>query len=125
MTLTAQSALSNRRRDLSGFLYFKEGHFLQYIEGPDHALPAVMKRISDDRRHRVRHRLNFLALPRRLFGQWAMRYYRSDPLVHSRLEDAVIRTVSEQSLQPTRAERDACSTRVLKLVARLARTTMA
>ena len=73
-SLLAQSRANNERLELSGMLLFREGRFLQILEGPDEALRERYAVIADDPRHTQVHTLIEEAIDHRFFAQWSMRY---------------------------------------------------
>lgn len=50
-TLLMNSRSNNRRLDLTGFLLYKDGHFLQVLEGPDDVVRDRVSIIEADPRH--------------------------------------------------------------------------
>lgn len=77
--LAVQSAATNVLIDVTGYLLYRNTRFTQYIEGPEHAVRALMARINDDDRHRVMT-VAELGMDARRFPEWSMR--RLDPLWH-------------------------------------------
>jgi hypothetical protein len=70
--LLAQSRESNEREDITGVLLFRNGYFLQVLEGPDAAVRAKLDRIKHDERHtQVRVILEELVEDRQ-FPEWTM-----------------------------------------------------
>jgi hypothetical protein len=49
--LLAQSRTANERNDVTGMLLFRNGYFLQVLEGPDAAVREKMAVIKTDPRH--------------------------------------------------------------------------
>ncbi|WP_420369916.1 BLUF domain-containing protein [Curtobacterium sp. L1-20] len=70
--LLEQSRESNEREDITGVLLFRNGYFLQVLEGPDAAVRAKLDRIKHDERHtQVRVILEELVEDRQ-FPEWTM-----------------------------------------------------
>lgn len=72
LALLEQSRASNAREGLTGLLLYRDGNFMQALEGDPAAVGARFARIAADPRH---HRLITLldeAIPVRQFGEWAM-----------------------------------------------------
>lgn len=68
-----QSARNNPSADITGFLIFAEGRFLQLIEGPLQALETLIATLRRDPRH---HSLQILArrpIFERSFPRWRMK----------------------------------------------------
>ena len=70
----------NERINVTGFLLYDEGSFLQVIEGPDAAVEGLYAAIAADPRH---HRLRLLSrktVAEREFGDWTMAFARKEEL---------------------------------------------
>ncbi len=62
----------NRSNGLTGMLLYKDGCFIQALEGPHQAVRATLERIRRDRRHRGLVVLQEQALAERQFPAWSM-----------------------------------------------------
>jgi hypothetical protein len=71
----------NRELDVTGYLYFEQRQFIQYIEGPSEPVTALMQRIAADRRHDVRITLEDRDLGVRRFPDWSMRHVTNASMV--------------------------------------------
>ena len=71
----------NRELDITGYLYFEQRQFIQYIEGPDEAVTGLMQRISEDHRHEVKITLYDRAVEERRFPDWSMRYITNASMI--------------------------------------------
>lgn len=72
--LLAQSRENNVAAELTGMLLYREGRFLQALEGPEDTVRAVMGTIAADPRH---ERIRVLAeeqIKERRFPGWSMGY---------------------------------------------------
>ncbi len=70
--IISTSARSNARADITGFLHYDHGHFLQYLEGPYRALSRKLAVIERDPRH---HAFTVIAEgtnDTRVFPSWGM-----------------------------------------------------
>ncbi len=72
--LLTVSRENNDRAGVTGMLLYKDGNFMQVLEGRREAVLTVKARIAADPRHR-----GFLVLlsgenPQRLFGSWSMAF---------------------------------------------------
>jgi hypothetical protein len=74
VALLKHSREKNTRLELSGMLLYKDGNFLQVLEGPEAAVRHLFKVICADRRHRGVIRLLEEQIQQRQFGDWAMAY---------------------------------------------------
>jgi hypothetical protein len=72
--LLATSRMNNEARGLTGQLLFRDGQFMQALEGPASAVRAVFRTIAADPRHTGVWTLDERAIPDRRFGSWAMGY---------------------------------------------------
>jgi len=87
--LCASAAQRNRTLGLTGYLNWKNGRFLQYLEGPNNALSEVMDAITSDTRHVVSRTLHLDNLDRRLFGGWDMLNLRASGHANIRMQDLI------------------------------------
>lgn len=62
----------NADDEISGFLVYRSGAFLQYLEGPEEHVRSCMERIRRDTRHRGLIRLSEGYRTRRIFPNWSM-----------------------------------------------------
>jgi hypothetical protein len=73
-TLLANARVRNRAAHVTGMLIYKEGEFLQTIEGDESAVRKTFQRIWRDPRHGdmvLLQDVEFVRGPR-LFGEWSM-----------------------------------------------------
>jgi hypothetical protein len=76
--LLKKSRANNQKVDVTGILLYKEGNFIQVLEGPKEAVASVLKRIEGDHRHRGVIRLFEQETAERDFGDWSMGFKRLD-----------------------------------------------
>ena len=69
--LLAVCVRNNSRTEVTGMLLYKEGNFMQVLEGEETTVRRLQKTIENDRRHRVMELLSGI-LPERNFPTWAM-----------------------------------------------------
>lgn len=72
--LLAQSRTANERNDVTGMLLFRNGYFLQLLEGPDAAVRAKMATIKNDTRHTKVTMLLEELVEERQFPEWTMAF---------------------------------------------------
>jgi hypothetical protein len=72
--LLLHSRANNARNGLTGMLLFRDGQFLQILEGPEDAVRDRYARIAADPRHHGVHKLMDTAVTERQFPQWTMGY---------------------------------------------------
>ncbi len=109
-SLAAEAAALNFDRGITGYLYFENNRFVQYIEGDDDTIDELMDVISRDKRHHVLHAVVEKDLDERRFPSWHMRQLRSKELREVKLEhlltdylvflDSSAQTKAEGSLDP-------------------------
>lgn len=120
--LADTAAMKNERLDVTGYLYFKDSQFLQYIEGPENQLRPLYNRIACDPRHEVTHTIELPNREHRIFPTWYMRFIDHDHLNSTTpaIEDElafILTTASEEQLQPEdfAAALDSVTTRLATL----------
>lgn len=71
---------NNQKQDITGMLLYKDGHFLQVLEGPNKAVNELLQRIETDPRHRGMIQLMKTPLTERQFPNWSMAFKDLDQL---------------------------------------------
>lgn len=66
----------NSAENITGLLIYDQGHFFQWLEGPEDALARIWNSIRRDPRHREIEILREQILPERFFASWDMRLAR-------------------------------------------------
>lgn len=80
MGLLNQARLNNERVGITGMLLYKDGDFLQLIEGEEASVRRLYKTIEADPRHRSTIVLSEEPCQERLFTDWSMGFRDlSDP----------------------------------------------
>ncbi len=100
----------NQLANITGLLAYKEGSFLQILEGPQAALTETLERISQDQRHSGMITLAKREIKERIFSEWSMAY--QEMAAFSPEEAALCSTLlNGNSLEETfRAKQDMCYT---------------
>lgn len=70
--LLATSRRNNLATDITGLLLYKDGNFMQTLEGPDQAVQELMAKIRSDPRHHHFTTLMEGPILERSFGNWTM-----------------------------------------------------
>lgn len=78
LDLLTVSRENNTRDDITGMLLYKEGRFMQLLEGPEAAVCATYARIARDLRHRDVTILLEGPLAERDFTEWSMGFQALD-----------------------------------------------
>ena len=73
-----QAQSNNQHHHITGFLLFKDGKFLQYIEGQKAVCEQLFNTIKQDRRHKEIVVLDQGQLEKRYYQQWLMNCYNMD-----------------------------------------------
>lgn len=68
--LYENAAKKNRRLGLTGYLSSKNGHFFQYLEGPENSINDILHSISNDSRHKILQLVQLGSIEQRRFAQW-------------------------------------------------------
>lgn len=72
LRLLEQSRSKNLGLDITGLLLYKDGNFMQLLEGPPDAVRSVMVQIKTDPRHKRVQVMMDEEVPRREFSNWSM-----------------------------------------------------
>ncbi len=70
--LLQQCRHSNAQAGITGMLLYKDGNFMQTLEGEESAVRALQQRIAADRRHQGMVVLHTSRIKRRQFADWSM-----------------------------------------------------
>ncbi len=81
LVLSNKAAEHNAKTGITGYLWYEKGHFLQYIEGDNLLLDALMLKIENDNRHTILHRLDTIDISEIKFPSWHMKYFHSDQMI--------------------------------------------
>jgi hypothetical protein len=68
------SRRNNGPRGITGLLLYRDGQFLQYLEGPREAVGTTYDHIKSDKRHRSARLVGVGRLEGRIFPEWRMGY---------------------------------------------------
>lgn len=112
--LARGASKSNRRREITGYLFFQRNTFIQYIEGNASQVTELMSKIALDERHHVVYQMDRADLVERRFPNWWMRYLTPEEMGEINLEKIL---ADELNLANTLGENDhASEERVWRLV---------
>jgi len=67
----------NAQNQITGILFFDQGHFGQILEGPRQAVEETWARIQSDRRHHSIELLGINLIQTRQFPKWSMKLFDS------------------------------------------------
>ena len=70
--ILSHSRHNNPKAGISGMLLYKDGEFMQAIEGEERAVTELMEKISEDSRHSEILVLSKKNIPHRFFKNWSM-----------------------------------------------------
>ncbi len=74
-TLLTQSRLSNAQTGITGMLLYKDGNFMQALEGDERTVQALEACIATDRRHQGMVTLHSGHAAQRQFSDWTMGFF--------------------------------------------------
>jgi hypothetical protein len=74
---------------VSGYLCFKNGLFVQYLEGKKAVILNLLHKIRNDHRHHIISEVILGESPERYFLGWDMRYLEQEELNHVHLEEVL------------------------------------
>lgn len=106
--LLSQSRTNNARLSITGLLIFRDGAFMQLLEGPQAAVEGLFRKIKADERHYAIVTLAEGPIPQRRFPRWSMDFRNlRDPAVRKlpglhEFDDSVF-NASELSTEPALA----------------------
>lgn len=85
-TILSESQRNNDARGLTGALAAHDGRYIQVIEGPPEALDSLLRRLTDDPRHRRIRVLERRPVSDRAFAGWLMASPRLNPEITATLD---------------------------------------
>ncbi|WP_199104139.1 BLUF domain-containing protein [Aquitalea sp. ASV11] len=74
-----KSVANNQARQITGLLLYRDGCFLQLLEGEEAVVEAAFSKISQDPRHHQVESLFCSECKQREFGQWYMGFHVPQP----------------------------------------------
>ncbi len=77
----------NLRLGITGLLLYKQGEFMQALEGEEATVRSLFATIRDDPRHQHVHLLVGLEVPKRYFPRWSMGFNNLDETETSAVPD--------------------------------------
>ncbi|MDA9556457.1 BLUF domain-containing protein [Vibrio sp.] len=91
--LSLHAQLNNQKHGITGFLYFQDTIFFQYIEGDESSIDELYSSIESDARHRIFCDLIIEDIDRKLFFTWDMEWIKQSDLSHIDIESHLIDTL--------------------------------
>ncbi len=110
LSLLEQCRHNNAALDITGMLLYKDGNFMQVLEGPDAAVRQIYMRILSDARHTGAIKLLEQSIEERQFASWTMGFKNLDEVTpneapgYSDFLDKPLTSPAFQ-LEPTRAQK--------------------
>lgn len=117
--LAEASARINAQNEITGYLYYRNGTFFQYVEGSGDELHSLLERLRHDSRHVMEAPVWLPDSAERLFPSWNMKHYTHDALCEIKLEDVVVSTMNAML---GKSDPDWVAARVNRIVRRIAAT---
>ncbi|MEM7486779.1 MAG: BLUF domain-containing protein [Bacteroidota bacterium] len=92
--LSTTSTGNNQKRDITGYLYYENQRFLQYMEGEEHIINQMVDKIAHDERHELLALIEKQDLVHRRFPEWGMKNIADLMFSNSAIETTIIQTMS-------------------------------
>jgi len=90
-SIIEKSQINNGNLNITGYLYFESGHFLQYLESPNKtALDQLIRAIDNDSRHRIIKCIYSPNTHKRRFKSWNMALIQKKHLINLNIESEII-----------------------------------
>ncbi len=89
----------NMKNDITGYLYYSNGNFVQYFEGEETQVEHLWKNIQNDARHKITY-VTESHLESRKFNTWYMRDWTSSTRVESFLNEYLAEQMEYLSNKP-------------------------
>jgi hypothetical protein len=70
----------NDAHQLTGVLFYDNGHFCQLLEGDKYDILDVWERISHDKRHQILRRLELTPIEKRSYPNWKLRFHGAEQI---------------------------------------------
>ena len=68
----------NKELDVTGMLLYRDGYFIQALEGEKENVDMLYEKIAKDPRHHHVHAVEQKEISQRVFGDWAMGFHHLD-----------------------------------------------
>jgi len=88
--LVSKAQKENKNHGITGFLYYKQQHFFQYIEGSPNDIDNLLSNLKKDTRHTVLEFITNNQLNHRRFPNWDMGDLKTNQLIQIKFEDLII-----------------------------------
>lgn len=92
--LSETSTINNQKKGITGYLYFENNCFLQYMEGDETIINEMVDKISHDKRHELLSLIEKQDLNERRFPDWGMKNIAELMFSNSTIETTIIQTMS-------------------------------
>ncbi|UII76548.1 BLUF domain-containing protein [Flagellimonas sp. HMM57] len=92
--LSTVSTGNNQKRGITGYLYYENMRFLQYMEGKEHMIDQMVDKIAHDKRHELLALIERQGLTQRRFPEWGMKNIADLMFTNSAIETTIIQTMS-------------------------------
>ncbi|MBS9462662.1 BLUF domain-containing protein [Flagellimonas sp. 389] len=92
--LSITSTGNNQKKDITGYLYYENKRFLQYMEGEEHIINQMVDKIAHDERHELLALIEKQDLVHRRFPEWGMKNIADLMFSNSAIETTIIQTMS-------------------------------
>lgn len=105
-----QSKRNNAPKDITGILLYRNGYFIQVLEGEENTVMKLYEKIGKDNRHRNVLMIEKAPIEERAFGEWTMGFRnldKVDPSEHPGYNDLLTKPIDPQFFEndPNQAKR--------------------
>ena len=87
--MTELFSANNESQEITGYLFYYQNSFFQYLEGEEQKVSNLMSKIKADERHKRIRSYEDLDLKNRRFPSWSMKYIGSDTFPQIGLEKVI------------------------------------
>lgn len=110
--LLEQARKKNAQLGITGMLLYRDGDFLQVLEGPKDGVLLLYSRIIRDQRHHAVTTLANADVPERGFGDWSMAFHEVTP--EDLEKHPVLRPLADHRLTDVYLAREAPAVDILR-----------
>jgi len=83
--LSDNSARSNAKTGVTGYLWYNKGQFLQYLEGDSATIDELALKIGSDKRHNILNQINTNNITEAKFPNWHMKHFQHNEMLIDQL----------------------------------------
>ncbi|MFK7921678.1 MAG: BLUF domain-containing protein [Bacteroidia bacterium] len=88
--LCTKASIYNTAHGITGYLYYEETYFFQYIEGAESQIDTLYTKIQKDERHEILNTHSQSSMKRRRFPTWQMPRIKESQLIAIGLDKVLL-----------------------------------